>query len=171
MMVPVLETERLRLRRHEVGDFEASLTMWTHPTTYRFIGGKPSTRSDCWARMLRHIGQWELLGYGTWLVERRDTGAFVGEIGFLNAQRDIDQPFGDTPELGWGLAPDAHGQGYAEESVRAALAWGDPQFPRTVCMIDPENTASHKLAAKLGYRPYGETLFKDEPIILLERFA
>jgi RimJ/RimL family protein N-acetyltransferase len=170
-MIPVLETERLRLRRHEAADLDASFAMWSHPDVYRFIGGRASGRDEAWARLLRYIGQWEVLGFGYWLVEDKATGAFIGEIGFLDAKRDLTPSFGDTPEIGWALAPHAHGKGYAEEGVRAALAWADPRHPRTVCMISPENTASLNLAAKLGFTEFARTTFKDAPIVLFERFA
>lgn len=167
--VPVLETERLRLRRHEIADLDASHAMWAHEDVYRFIGGRASGRDEAWARLLRYAGQWELLGFGYWLVEDRATGAFIGETGFLDAKRELDPPFGDTPEAGWALAPHAHGKGYAEEAVRAALAWADARWNRTVCMIDPANAPSLRLADRLGYREYARTTFKDSPVILFER--
>ena len=61
--------------------------------------------------------------------------------------------------------------GYAHEAVSAALAWSDQRFARTVCIIDPENTPSLKLADRLGYREFSRAVFKDAPIILLERNA
>jgi RimJ/RimL family protein N-acetyltransferase len=167
--IPVIETERLRLRRHEAADLDASFAMWSHPDVYRFIGGRASGRDEAWARLLRYLGQWELLGFSYWLVEDRESGQFVGEVGFLDAKRDLTPPFGDTPEMGWALAPHAHGQGYAAEAVRAGLAWADQRWPRTVCMIDPQNTPSLILAGKLGYREYARTIFKDTPVTLFER--
>ena len=169
MIVPVLETERLRLRRHEASDLPGSEAMWTHPGVYRFIGGRAFGHDECWARLLRHIGHWEAMGYGSWLAEEKATGAFVGEIGLIEGERGI--PEIDAPEFGWALHPDHHGKGYAFEAVSAALAWSDHRFARTVCMIDPENTPSLKLADRLGYREYHRTVFKEAPVILLERSA
>jgi len=69
------------------------------------------------------------------------------------------------------LATWAHGQGYAGEAVAAALAWGDAWFkgPRTVCMIDPDNAASLRVAARAGYAEYARTDYRDSPIVLLQR--
>jgi RimJ/RimL family protein N-acetyltransferase len=55
--------------------------------------------------------------------------------------------------------------------VSAALAWCDDTLkaPRTVCMISPDNAPSHALAARVGYRPYAETLYKGSSVVLLER--
>ncbi|HEX5775149.1 MAG TPA: GNAT family N-acetyltransferase [Caulobacteraceae bacterium] len=171
MDVPVLETERLRLRGHRAGDLDALTEMWAHPIVYRHITGKASDRGETWSRMLRLTGQWLVSGFGYWVVEDKATGAFVGEVGFLTGERGLDPDFADTPEAGWSLSPAMHGNGYAEEAVRAFLAWADERYPRTVCMIDPDNTASLRLAEKVSYRKYADTNFKDEPVILFERSA
>lgn len=169
-LVPVLETERLRLRGHAMPDFEAVAAMWGDPEVVRFISGKPSTREESWARMLRYPGHWSLLGYGFWLIEEKESGRFVGEGGFADFMRAIEPPF-DAPEQGWALAPWAQGKGYAYEAMRAAIDWGEAHFKRRdfVCMISPGNEPSLKLADKLGYREYARTDYKGEPAVLLRR--
>lgn len=169
-MVPVLETERLRLRGHAMSDFEAAAAMWAEPDVVRHISGKPSTREESWARMLRYPGHWSLLGYGFWVIEEKASGRFAGEGGFANFMRAIDPPF-DAPEQGWALASWAHGKGYAYEAMRAAIDWGEAHFRRTdfVCMIAPDNAPSLKLAERLGYREYVRTEYKGEPTVLLRR--
>ncbi len=151
--VPTIETARLRLRAHRAADFEASLAMWTDPGVYRYIGGEPSTPQRAWARILAYAGHWKLLGFGYWAVERIDTGAFVGELGFADYKRGLSPAYAGVPELGWALVPDAHGRGFATEALRAAAAWGDERFEdvRTICLIDVENVASLRVAAKLGF--------------------
>ncbi|RUY87038.1 N-acetyltransferase, partial [Mesorhizobium sp. M7A.F.Ca.CA.003.01.2.1] len=51
------------------------------------------------------------------------------------------------------------------------LAWGEVIFGRekTVCIIDPENGASLRVAAKCGYREVVKTTYHDAPTILLAR--
>ncbi len=172
-MTPVLETGRLRLRAHGLSDFPAIAELWGDPIVVRFIGGKPFTMAECWTRLLRYRGHWELLGYGYWAVEERSSGRFAGEVGFLNNKRDMNPPLGDAPEAGWVLAPWTHGKGYATEAMRAAQDWLDTtgRFPRAVCMIAPQNDPSLGVAARLGYREYGRTTFRDDPVVLLERLA
>ena len=169
-MTPILETERLRLRRHELRDFDASAAMWADADVARFIGGKPSTREESWGRTLRYAGHWALLGHGFWLIEEKAGGRFVGEGGFGSFKREIDPPF-EAPEQGWALATWAHGRGYAHEAMAAALAWGMSHFARTdfVCMIAPENAPSLKLAHRLGYAEYARADYKGSPSILLRR--
>jgi RimJ/RimL family protein N-acetyltransferase len=169
-VVPVLETERLRLRGHELADFDSAAAMWADPDVVRHISGKPSTREESWARLLRYPGHWRLLGFGFWLIEEKASGRFVGEGGFGNFKRDIDPPL-DAPEQGWALAPWAHGQGFAYEAMRTAIDWGEAFFRRSdfVCMIAPGNAPSLRLAEKLGYREYVRTAYKGEPAVLLRR--
>jgi RimJ/RimL family protein N-acetyltransferase len=162
------------MRPHRIDDFSALHATWSDADVVRFLGGKPLTREESWARLLRYVGHWTLLGYGMWAVETRDSSDYLGDIGFLDAKRDIDPPFHDTPEIGWVLASHAHGKGYATEAVHAALEWGDQHFSRdtrTVCIIHPDNLPSLRVAEKCGYRELHRTTYKNEPTIVLGRLA
>lgn len=151
--VPILETARLRLRAHRPQDLAVYAALWSDPEVMRYIGGEPSTREQSWARLLRNAGHWALLGFGYWIVEERASGRVLGEVGFANLERELS-PALDAPEAGWVLTPDAHGQGLGTEAVSAILAWGDERFEGrpTVCIIDPDNRPSIRLAEKCGYR-------------------
>src|SRR5579864_5518349 len=87
--VPVLETERLRLRGHRLEDFVQSAAMWGDPKVTQYIGGKPLTEEECWTRLLRYAGHWSLLGFGYWVAEEKASGNFVGEVGFADYKRDL----------------------------------------------------------------------------------
>jgi RimJ/RimL family protein N-acetyltransferase len=145
--------------------------MWADPGVTRFIGGKPFSREDVWARMLRYSGHWAWMDFGHWVVEERATGRFVGEVGLAEFKRQIEPPFEGIPEIGWVLAPGMTGKGYATEAARAAATWGDARFRwgRTVCMIHPENVASLRVAAKCGYGEFQRTAYRGQPAILLAR--
>ncbi|MER9232444.1 GNAT family N-acetyltransferase [Mesorhizobium sp. M0622] len=171
IVAPVIETSRAILRPHRLDDFDAYVAMWADPVVTRFIGGKPRTREESWMRFLRHAGLWSLLGYGFWAIEEKATGRFIGEAGFHDLKRDMTPSIEGIPEAGWALVSGAHGQGLASEVVARVLAWGDETFgvAKTVCIIDPENTASLNVAAKCGYSEVLRTLYHEEPTILLER--
>ena len=169
--VPVIETERLRLRGHRARDWDACAAMWGDPVVARFIGGKPSTREDVWNRLLRYGGLWALLGFGYWAVEDKADGVFVGDIGFADFKRDITPSMDGLPEIGWALSPTVHGRGYASEAVAGAVAWGDANFAgaATACIIDPQNLASIRVAQKNGYRELTHTTYRGEPTIMYRR--
>ena len=95
--------------------------MWGDPRVTRHIGGRPFTRDEVWAKILRYVGHWSLLGYGYWVVEDRASGSFLGEAGLADFKRGIGPGFDGAPEIGWVLAPAAQGAGVATEAVRAVL--------------------------------------------------
>lgn len=153
---PTLHTERLELRAHRTSDLHACLKLWTDETVIRHTVGKPLTRQDVWTRLLRHPGHWALLSFGYWVVEERQTGAVVGEIGLADFKRNNMQgqpELSDVPESGWVFLPEVHGRGYASEALNAVLNWRDEQLPgqKTWCIIHPDNAASRKLAGKFGF--------------------
>lgn len=169
--VPVLETERLRLRGHRLEDFDACAAMWADPVVTRHIGGKPFSREDVWSKILRYVGHWSLLGFGYWVVEDKTTGMFLGEGGFAEFKRDIEPSIEGMPEIGWAMIPLAHGKGLATEAVRALCAWADERFGSTptVCVIDPENIASAWIAKKCGYQEFQRATYKGHPTVLYRR--
>jgi RimJ/RimL family protein N-acetyltransferase len=169
--VPTIETERTILRGHRPADLADYTALWADPVVTRFIGGKPRTREDCWSRILRYAGMWQLVGFGMWLVEEKATNRLIGEAGFHELKRDIEPAFEGTPEAGWVLAPVVHGKGIASEVVRRMHEWaaGRAGFDKTVCIIAPENAASLALAQKADYRERLRTTYHGEQVILLER--
>ena len=162
-----IQTERLRMRLHRAEDFDASAEMWADPEVVRHISGVPASREQSWSRLLRYSGHWTLLGYGYWLVEERETGEFVGEVGFADFHRDIQPSLDGIPELGWVLARRAHGKGYATEAVLASLRWAKAHFtPSTqiACIIAPSNVASVRVAEKCGFRLWRDGHYQNSPV-------
>ena len=162
---------RLRLRAHRVEDFPAFAAMWADP------GGaslpQPASRpprEESWLRLLRYAGLWSFLGYGCWAIEERASGRCIGDLGYADFKRGIAALEG-MPEMCWVLAAEAHGKGYASEALAAALAWGRGHFGehRSACIISPENAGSIRVATKAGFRPAGQTTYRDEPIALFIR--
>ncbi len=147
--------------------------MWSDPDVTRFIGGAPSTQQQVWSRMLSYAGHWTLLDFGYWAVEEAASGTFIGEMGFANFKRDIEPAMKEAPEIGWAFAAHAHGKGFATEAVRAAVAWGDERFGpvRTVCLMNPDNLASIRVAEKCGYREFKRSQFNGNPVLFFERNA
>jgi RimJ/RimL family protein N-acetyltransferase len=174
--VPVIETERLRLRGYRPEDFADVAAMWADPVVTRYIGGKPLSEEEAWAKLLRCVGHWSWLGFGYWVMLEKSTGSFAGEMGFSDWKRDIQPSLKGVPELGWALATRVHGKGYATEAVRAAIVWGDANIKpshsalgKTVCIIHPEHVRSIRVAEKCGFKEVQRTAYKGEPTILFAR--
>jgi RimJ/RimL family protein N-acetyltransferase len=157
-LVPRLVTGRLVLRGFTEADLDAYAAMQADPEVMRHLGvgpaaGKPRTREESWTGMALLMGQWALKGYGTFAVEDRATGRFLGRAGIL------DLAGWPEPELAYAFARDAWGQGYATEACRAALdwAWRHMAAERIVSFIKPGNAASERVAARLGAVREGPT--------------
>jgi RimJ/RimL family protein N-acetyltransferase len=169
--IPILETDRLRLRPHRATDLDACAAIWGDPLVTRFLGGRPLLREEVWARILRYAGHWLWFSYGFWALEEKGSGALIGELGFADFQRGLQPSLDGIPEIGWILATAAHGKGYATEAVQAATQWADAHLTAdcTACIVDPGNTASLRVAEKCGYREVTRTTYKGQPTILHER--
>jgi len=89
------------------------------------------------------------------ILERTSTGE-LRAIGYLNFHAGPDET--GMVEIGYTLLPDARGQGYAIEAVRAALDWAAAVHGvhRFRASIAPDNERSKNLVAKLGFRQVGE---------------
>lgn len=171
LAIPVLETPRLRLRGHRATDLESAMVLWKSPEVYRFITGEPLNRQEVWLRLLRYAGLWDFLGYGYWAVEERDSGAYVGQMGFADFQRGLVGFDGRYPEAGWVIDPAHAGKGYATEGMLAACQWLDASgaHQRSFCMIGQDNARSIRVADKLGYRFGLDANFGDDVVAVYTR--
>ncbi len=147
--------------------------MWGNEDVVRHIGGRAFSREEVWSRILRARGLWAVLGYGYWAAYERDSGRFVGDVGFADFQREFEPSIKGVPEMGWVLDPWSHGRGFATEAVRAAIEWGEATLdvPEFACIIDPGNAPSIGLALKVGFREVARTSYKDSPILVFRRPA
>ena len=170
-MVPVLETERLILRGHRLEDFPAHAAMWTDERTLRHIGGMSGSEEDLWLRFLRNEGQWSLTGSGMWAIEEKASGTYAGVVGFIFAKRMMDVPYRDAPEMGWAVAPEFHGIGFAREAVAKSLAWGDANLKADTiwCMIKPGNQASRRVAMGAGFQEARRAAYKETDMLTFLR--
>jgi RimJ/RimL family protein N-acetyltransferase len=92
------------------------------------------------------LGHWQLRGWGSFLVEERETGVLAGCVGIS------DWEGWPEPELGWWTVPTAWGHGYATEAARTALDYFGSlsRTNRLVSFVPAANTASVRVAEKLG---------------------
>ena len=158
--VPRLETPRLILRAFTPADVEPYVRMLADPEVARFLGdGQPLDRVDAWRQLAMLIGHWELRGFGLWAVEERSSGRLLGRIG-------CHEPEGWPGfELGYALARDAWGQGYAREGAAASLDHARRVLRRQtiISLIRPANRASIAVAEHFGARRTGSVEFLGAP--------
>jgi len=169
--IPTLETDRLVLRAHRADDFDAFAAMWADPRVAQYVGGMPASREASWSKLMRLMGVWQALGFGFFAIEEKRTGDYIGGAGFHEMRRDMTPSIEGTLEAGWGLAPAAHGKGYATEAMRAALEWARAQnFGMSLtCIIDVANLASQRVAEKLGFSEPVTGSYLGEPILVYRR--
>ena len=167
----VLETSRLILRPHEVGDFADMVSLWTEPEVTRFTSGnKPRTPEECWRNLLSHRGSWTLLGFGYFAICEKTSGAFLGEAGLADSMRQITPNLAGLAEAGWAILPSDWGRGYAFEAMTAILEWYSASaHPRpVVCIMNPANESSFRLASKLGFKEKTITEYNGNPWLMME---
>lgn len=150
---PVLETARLRLRPFVEADWPAYAAMCADAEVMRHIGsGVVQSKEDAWRSIAMFLGHWTLRGYGMYALELRDGGALLGRVGF-------HEPAGWPGfELGWLLAREHWGNGYAREAATAALRHAFDQMgrERVISLIRPDNLRSIAVAEAIGERLHGQ---------------
>ena len=154
--IPTIETPRLILRAFRLRDLDAYAAMCADEEVMRHIGSGGTVERDvAWRHMALFLGSFALIGCGMWAIQRRSDGVLIGRAGFLNPE--------GWPgcELGWLLARDAWGQGYAHEASRAALDFGrrEQGLCEVISLIRPDNRRSIALAERLGARNTGPIEF------------
>jgi RimJ/RimL family protein N-acetyltransferase len=152
--VPVLETERLRLRGFTEDDTEPLFDLMQDPDVVRYIGDRRiPTRQEVWRGIAGYIGHWALRGYGLWAVDDRQSGDLVGRTGILNP---LEWP---GHEIAYTIGKRCWGRGLATEGALAVRDWGfaNLEVDELISLIDPDNAASIAVATRLGERRMGET--------------
>jgi len=158
----LLETDRLILRMWRNEDFAAYEKMCADPEIMKYLGGRTFDRLEAWRHMAFLVGHWQLLGFGHWAVEEKESGKFIGRLGFLNPE--------GWPgfEIGWTLAREAWGKGYATEGARRALdyAFHDLNKDHVISLIHPENKNSIRVAERLGETLEGQTQLLGHDVLI-----
>ncbi|WP_250893848.1 GNAT family N-acetyltransferase [Croceibacterium selenioxidans] len=157
VIMPVLTTARLELRPPVASDFAANMAIVSHEETARYLAAHKGP-ADHFARFCRNAGSWMLYGYGAFTVRLRSEKEIIGNCGVFHTLRGLGPDFDDQPEAGWILRHDQVGRGLAREAMEAVLEWfgGEHGGRRIVCMIEPGNEPSIRLAGKLGFTPMRE---------------
>lgn len=156
MITPTLETARLILRPLRIEDFPAYAEIMASPRSV-FMGG-PYDQRGAWGMFCHDIALWSLYGHGALMIDIRDTGECVGQIGINHG------PLFPEKELGWLLYEGFEGNGYATEAAAAMRDWARDtlKLQTLVSYFDPENHRSMAVSARLGGVRDDKALLQDE---------
>ena len=145
----IAETERLIIRTHEAADAEPLAKLWCDPVATAYIGGPRVFDRVCQA-ICEAVVLPEQPKFDLWTVIEKATGDVVGHCGLLAKEIEGRSEI----ELVYVIAPRLWGRGYATEAGRAIKCYALTSLAcdRLVALISPENSASVRVAEKLGFR-------------------
>lgn len=148
---PILTTARLRLRQWREEDLAPFAALNADPQVMEFFP-KVLTRAESDAVAGRIRDHFARHGFGLWAVEAPGAADFVGFVGL--AVPSLEAHFTPCVEIGWRLAREHWGHGYATEAATAALAFafGDRALEEIVAFTVPANIPSRRVMGRLGMR-------------------
>ena len=160
--LPVLETERLLLRRMRPEDAEAMFAYASDPEVTRYVLWETHNSIVDTRNFLNFVAESYGRGdFGAWGIVFKETGAFIGTCGFDAGY----SPEHARAEVGYALSRDYWGRGIMPEAVRALLRFGfemlDLNRIESRCIL--ENKASARVMEKAGM--VHEGTFREREII------
>lgn len=146
---PTLRTARLVLRPWRPDDLDAFAALNADPAVMEHFPA-PLDRAESDALAARIAAHFDRHGYGLWAVEEPGVCAFAGYVGL--AWRDFPAPFTPAVEIGWRLARECWGRGYATEAGRRVLdfAFDEAGLDEVVSFTVPANRRSRAVMERLG---------------------
>lgn len=150
-VAPTLRTPRLLLREWRDEDRDALRALNADPEVMRCLLGPMSpAASDAMLDLMR--AHFEEHGFGFWALELVDGPPLIGLAG-LGKPR-FDAHFMPAVEVGWRLARDYWGKGYATEAAEAALdfAFTRLDLDEVVAFTVPANSRSQAVMRRVGMK-------------------
>jgi len=165
MATSEIETQRLRLRRFTINDLEVLTRINSDPEVMRYIGnGRPATLEQTKAALHSILNHWEKHGFGLWAAEQKQDGVVTGFCGL----KYLDNT--DEIEVGYRLAREFWGVGFATEGAGASLqyGWKTLQLKRIVAVVQPGNSASQRVLEKIGLRFIRRAVYYNSNVLYYE---
>lgn len=139
------ETDRCLIRELSLSDLPALYELYEKPGMTDFVEPLFDYETELEYQKAYIENMYGFYEYGMWLVFSRETGKLIGRAGL------------EHDELGYMIAPELWDQGYATEVCRFIIDYAreNTDFEELYCRIDEKNTASVRLAKKLGFTKSG----------------
>ena len=147
----ILETPRLILRHQVLSDLDDLWALYQYPNITKYIPDAPRSREEAKEELEWHMnGHPKNRDLGLWATIHKATGKFIGRCGLLPWEIDSTLEI----EIAYLIDKSYWGQGLATEAARGILEYGfgKLKFTRLICLIDPDNRASQRVAEKIGMK-------------------
>lgn len=145
----IIETPRLLLRRWTVEDLAPFARMNADPVVMEhFVSPYSQERTQRFYQAIQQ--EFEEYGYGLYAAQEKESGLFMGFIGFHWAR--FDASFCPCVEIGWRLDRPFWGKGYATEGAKACLDYGFRELglPAVYSFTTLGNLRSQRVMEKIG---------------------
>ena len=151
--VPVLETNRIRLRPYRADDVEAMFALYSDPRVMRYWSF-PAWVELAQARtyLNRALAGMDSGEIFPWAVADLESDRLIGALTLFSLHAEQLRA-----EVGYSLSPDFQGRGLAAEALRCGLshAFDALGLVRVEADIDPRNEPSWRLLEKIGFAREG----------------
>jgi ribosomal-protein-alanine N-acetyltransferase len=161
----ILETQRLLLRHLVMSDLDTLFQFYSDPDVIKHVPDAPRTHEETKEEL-----EWFLNGHpkfpelGLWATIYKETGQFIGRCGLLPWTIDGQ----DEVEVAFALSKAYWGQGLATEAAQGIVryAFDHLHLTRLICLIEPDNAASIRVATRIGMAFEREAQDKYGPFLI-----
>ena len=145
--LPLIETERLRLRMFEARDLDSAWRLFNDPEVQKYLSPENRrTRQQLKIILRNSVEYWKHRGFALWCVEEKSRNSMCGYCGF----QYLDTT--SAVEIVFAFDKNFWGKGFATEAANAALKFGFEQLKleKIFAATHPENTSSRRVLEKIG---------------------
>ena len=156
------EPDRLLIRSLAAADASDLVHALSDPEVMRFSIGGVHTLDDTSRFIERSICSYEENGFGSWALVEKASSRLIGFCGL--ALQTVEER--QETEIGYRLARQFWGQGFASEAASAVLVYGFGQLKleSVIAIVQPENVASVRVVEKIGFSCFKECRYHDRDV-------